>query len=112
MLNFGPLASDDFLRLVRSKIEPVESSCLTESQKFLAKKWNLKLPFLPVTTKEEANLFHDLMIRKKTLNPNWMEWAETWLDSVDGQTIFPKLAAQLRAYAKVYSDRSSVRQTQ
>ena len=55
VLNFGPLASDDFLRLVRSKIEPVEISCLTESQKFLAKKWNLKLPFLPVTTKGEAN---------------------------------------------------------
>ena len=41
-----------------------------------------------------------------------MEWAETWLDSVDRQTIFPKLAAQLRAYVEVYSDRSSVRQTQ
>ena len=55
VLNFAPLASDEFLRLVRSKIEPVEISCLTESQKFLAKKWNLKLPFLPVTTKGEAN---------------------------------------------------------
>ena len=41
-----------------------------------------------------------------------MEWAETWLHFNDGHTIFPKLAAQLRAYAKVYSDRSSVQQTQ
>ena len=57
----------------------------------------MKLPLLPVVEPEEKKLFSRLMSQGYTKS-DLVDMAETWNTLVNGTTIFPKIAAQLRVY--------------
>jgi hypothetical protein len=81
---------------------------LTSDLQYLSDALGLELPFLPVTSREEFELFSSLMFHKMNKFDS-CKMALLWADQVDGINIFPKLPAQLREYYKAWERNKRVR---
>lgn len=78
-----------------------EKMNLTSDQSFLCRQMGVGLPFLPINGEEEYRLFSRLLLNHEG-NFDADGVAVKWMGHVDGQTIFPKLPAQLRSYFKIW----------
>jgi len=79
---------------------------LSRDKAYLAERQGLKLPLLPVVGKDEKALFNRLMVKC----PNDFEnMASEWSKAVNGVSVFPKIPAQLRIYAKKWEKSVAVK---
>lgn len=80
-----------------------ETIKLGESFKYVAKMMDSRYPILPIHTKEEIELFGDL-IKEKMLEVemvdqvNWVEICDSFNQQADGKTIFYKVRSQIVSY--------------
>ena len=77
---------------------------LTPDQRHLCRRLNLELPFLPVDTNEEIQLFGNLAVTHYNTHGansdlDYDQMAIDWCNSIDGIAIFPKLPVYLKNYA-------------
>ena len=105
--SFGvtPLSIVD-LQLPEAATTQTILSGLSRDKAYLAERQGLKLPLLPVVGKDEKALFNRLMVKC----PNDFEnMASEWSKAVNGVSVFPKIPAQLRIYAKKWEKSVAVR---
>ena len=80
--------------------------CLTRELQYVAKCQGVAIPFLPVSTKEERDVFRTLMLEYAKANhigaTDFDRMSIDWVDKVNGTTVMPKLPAYLRAYYKKF----------
>ena len=84
-------------QLPASSTTPEVLSKLSRDYRYIAERQGMKLPLLPVVEPEEKKLFSRLMSQGYPKS-DLVDMAETWNTHVNGTTIFPKIAAQLRVY--------------
>jgi hypothetical protein len=89
-------------------IELAENVKLSPELEHLSKTSGTKLPFLPVHWPEEKKLFSRLALQQSG-NFDGDEMALTWVEYVDGITIFPKTPAQLRVHRKRFETNRRIR---
>ena len=85
---------------------------LTDSLKYLARKMKSRLPFLPVSTRDEKRLFRELYSVDPEKKPSLDDMLEIWnRDKADGKKIFFKLKSHLLNYEKEFNNGQNIRNT-
>ena len=85
---------------------------LSREMKYVAKCEGLDIPFVPVHSKEEMQLFNTLGLQLIDANRATIDFdamALEWCNYVDGINIFPKLPVYLRTYWPTFQHNSRVR---
>jgi len=82
---------------------------LSRDQKYIMKCMGVELPFLPVTTREEKDLFSRLIRQGASVGHDAL--ALEWMKHVDGKNIFPKLPVYIRTYLTKYHKSASARKS-
>ena len=85
-------------RVAALKEDPRWAPTLTPDQKFLCEGMGTPLPFTPVADEPEYRNFSKLMLADDSRRFDSDEMAISWMETVDGKTIFPKLPCHLREY--------------
>jgi hypothetical protein len=101
----GPYASPN---LLRSYDKEFAAENLNESMSFLAKKTNVKIPVLPLTSAAEMKLFVQLKSETKTLAEMLKAWNSH--QKCDGNDIFFKLYRHLERH-QIKNDRANNRKS-
>ena len=84
--------------------------CAREAR--LANDQGAALPFLPVTTPEEKDLFAQLIHDghgSSARDPHCKSMALRWVHHVNGKLIFPKLPVQLRKHKKAWESSETIK---
>jgi len=79
---------------------------LSRDKAYLADRLGTKLPLLPVVGKAEKALFNRLVVQ---CGGDFEKMTLAWSDNVNGTTIFPKIAAQLRIHKKKWEKAEAVK---
>lgn len=79
---------------------------LSRDKAYLADRLGTKLPLLPVVGKAEKALFNRLVVQ---CGGDFEKMTLAWSDNVNGTTIFPKIAAQLRIHKKKWEKAETVK---
>jgi len=79
---------------------------LSRDKAYLADRLGTKLPLLPVVGKAEKALFNRLVVQ---CGGDFEKMTLAWSDNVNGTTIFPKIAAQLRIHKKKWGKAEAVK---
>ena len=89
--------------------KPLSEYKFTEDQQYLCKTMNVKIPLLPLVSKEEYQLFNLMMASRKGTNIDFDAMAIEWCEHVDALHVFPKLAVYLRTHHRNWSHNQRVR---
>jgi hypothetical protein len=85
-------------------------SKMSKDQKFLCERTGLGMPCLPFTTRNQAeNLLFSKIMMERSGNFDEQEMCLDWVNSCDGQDIFPKLPYYMRSHYKSWKRNQAAR---
>ena len=110
-----PLHNNELVQRLRDRIDSLQLSevKLSRDMKYVAKCEGVPIPFVPVHSKEEKELYVKLVCQQykdsHAATIDFENFALLWCDHVDGINIFPKLPVYLRTYFTTFEHNSNVR---
>ena len=103
-----PIQDEELTERVNNIVLDDDAFMLTDDLAFLAKRTGVSIPFLPVSGRDEYELFTKLVLKQPGAFDEY-EMALTWCDYVDGKTIFPKLPIYLRNHYEKFQKNQRIK---